>query len=325
VIGKIGGPGRDRTDDLFHAMEARSQLRHRPTLERKRGALQTSFIFAQQPWIVKRASRHCEKRGNQYPVTLRTMKLRRLSLSSPVLLTLLIATAVAQALAQDAPQMPAPVSYASLSQLNTVLAQLEQTSQTTQLDVAKLRIDKWKADGGTKRDTQSNADSVQRNLHSALPEIIGQLRSAPEDLEVTFKLYRNLSALYDVFNSIVESAGAFGPKDDFQALENDLSSLDQSRRSLGDRMDDLAAAKDAEIKHLRTSLQAAQTSLAQKQQQQKKVVVEDDDASKPKPVVKKKKKTAPKTSGTATKPESKTAKPGTTPTTPQTQPTPQQH
>src|SRR5882762_640198 len=29
--GKYGGPGRDRTDDLFHAMEARSQLRHRPT------------------------------------------------------------------------------------------------------------------------------------------------------------------------------------------------------------------------------------------------------------------------------------------------------
>ena len=29
--GTFGGPGRDRTDDLFHAMEARSQLRHRPT------------------------------------------------------------------------------------------------------------------------------------------------------------------------------------------------------------------------------------------------------------------------------------------------------
>jgi hypothetical protein len=37
----IGGPGRDRTDDLFHAMEARSQLRHRPTLEEGT----TSFIF----------------------------------------------------------------------------------------------------------------------------------------------------------------------------------------------------------------------------------------------------------------------------------------
>ena len=29
----FGGPGRDRTDDLFHAMEARSQLRHRPTIK----------------------------------------------------------------------------------------------------------------------------------------------------------------------------------------------------------------------------------------------------------------------------------------------------
>ena len=32
MIGMIGGPDRDRTDDLFHAMEARSQLRHRPTV-----------------------------------------------------------------------------------------------------------------------------------------------------------------------------------------------------------------------------------------------------------------------------------------------------
>ena len=31
MLERIGGPDRDRTDDLFHAMEARSQLRHRPT------------------------------------------------------------------------------------------------------------------------------------------------------------------------------------------------------------------------------------------------------------------------------------------------------
>src|SRR5579875_2398749 len=36
VIELIGGPDRDRTDDLFHAMEARSQLRHRPTLPKGR-------------------------------------------------------------------------------------------------------------------------------------------------------------------------------------------------------------------------------------------------------------------------------------------------
>ena len=35
-VGDFGGPGRDRTDDLFHAMEARSQLRHRPTCKKIR-------------------------------------------------------------------------------------------------------------------------------------------------------------------------------------------------------------------------------------------------------------------------------------------------
>ena len=38
--GVVGGPDRDRTDDLFHAMEARSQLRHRPTLGK-------DFIYSQ--------------------------------------------------------------------------------------------------------------------------------------------------------------------------------------------------------------------------------------------------------------------------------------
>ena len=32
LIEDFGGPGRVRTDDLFHAMEARSQLRHRPLI-----------------------------------------------------------------------------------------------------------------------------------------------------------------------------------------------------------------------------------------------------------------------------------------------------
>src|SRR5881398_3739989 len=48
VVERNGGPGRDRTDDLFHAMEARSQLRHRPTL--KEGV---AIILAQQYALVK--------------------------------------------------------------------------------------------------------------------------------------------------------------------------------------------------------------------------------------------------------------------------------
>src|SRR6266478_3904477 len=38
----FGRGGGDRTDDLFHAMEARSQLRHRPTIEDKKPTLAKS-------------------------------------------------------------------------------------------------------------------------------------------------------------------------------------------------------------------------------------------------------------------------------------------
>src|ERR1035441_2089233 len=50
----IGGPDRDRTGDLFHAMEARSQLRHRPTLRRD-GARNSDavFILSQPRSLVK--------------------------------------------------------------------------------------------------------------------------------------------------------------------------------------------------------------------------------------------------------------------------------
>ena len=49
----IGGPGRDRTDDLFHAMEARSQLRHRPTFAGTLLFLRgTSIILAEVDEIV---------------------------------------------------------------------------------------------------------------------------------------------------------------------------------------------------------------------------------------------------------------------------------
>src|SRR2546422_5717574 len=130
-----------------------------------------------------------------------------------VFLALTFAPATAQVSGTNQQASPAPVPYASVSQLNMLLSDLEQASQAAQADLAKLRIEKWKADGGTKRQTQSNVQSLERNLQSALPEIVGQLRNSPENLTSTFKLYRNLDAVYDVFSSVVESAGAFGPKD----------------------------------------------------------------------------------------------------------------
>jgi hypothetical protein len=178
-----------------------------------------------------------------------------------------------------------PVSYASVSQLNGLLAQLEAASKATQADLTKLRIERWKTDGSTKKQTMSDVDSIQRNLQSALTEMIAQLRSSPEDMPATFKLYRNLDALYDVMSSVVESAGAFGPKDDFQTLSNDLNSFEGTRKQLADRVNSLAASKEQEIVRLRADLKTAQAAIPVAPP--KKTVVDDNEPAK-KPVVKKK-------------------------------------
>jgi len=171
-----------------------------------------------------------------------------------------------------------------MSQLNMMLSELEQSAHTAQVDLAKMRIEKWKTDSNTKRQEQANVESVQRNLQSALPEIISQIRNSPENLNLTFKLYRNLDALYDVFGSLVESAGAFGNKDDFQSLGNDLNAFEKSRRSFADRMETLTGAKEVELNQLRTQVKTSQAAVPPVAP--KKVVVDDTEAPK-KPAKKK--------------------------------------
>lgn len=199
----------------------------------------------------------------------------------------------------------AAVSYASVTQLNGLLEQLEATSKATQADLAKLRIERWKTDGSTKKQALADLDSVQRNLQNALPEMIGQMRNSAEDLPATFKLYRNLDALYDVLGGLVESAGAFGPKDDFQAVSGDLSGFESARKQLAGRLENLAGSKEQEIVRLRTELKTAQAAIPATPP--KKIVVDDTEPPK-KPAVKK-------------KPAAK--KPAAT-TPPATQPTPAQ-
>jgi hypothetical protein len=204
------------------------------------------------------------------------------------------------------------VSYASVTQLNELLTQLDATSKTTQADLTRLRIERWKTDSSTKKQTLNDVESVQRNLQSALPEMIGQLRNSPEDLSATFKLYRNLDALYDVLGGVVESAGAFGPKDDFQSLSNDLSGFEGTRKQLADRTNNLATSKEQEIVRLRADLKTAQAAIPVAPP--KKIVVDDTEPVKKKPVAKKK--------PAAKKPPA--SAPGATPAqTPPAQPKPQ--
>ena len=188
------------------------------------------------------------------------------------------------------PAAQSPVAYASVSELNDILAQLQKTTQSMQADLKNSRVEKWKTDGGTKKQTMADIDSIQRNLQSSLPETIAQLNNSPEDLAASFKLYRNLDALYDVFGSVAEAAGAFGSKDEFQNLDNDLNGLKAARRAFAERMQKLAASKEDELARLRTQVK---TLTAAPPPPPKKIVVDDTEA--PKPAKKKAAKPKPAT------------------------------
>lgn len=215
----------------------------------------------------------------------------------PLVLCLLAAVSQAQ-VSQPDRSTPRPATATVPSQpsaaaatTDNVLLQLEQAAGNLRVDLAHLRVDKWKTDSRSKQQAQDNAQSLDRNLQLALPGIIQQVEAAPTSLAARFKLYRNVNALYDVLSGLTESAGAFGPKEDFASLQNDASAFDTLRRQMGDRLESLAAQKDEQISRM-----AAQARVEAAPAEPPKKIVIDDTAPEKKTAVKPKakKKAAPK-------------------------------
>jgi hypothetical protein len=175
------------------------------------------------------------------------------------------------------------------------LDRLQAAASQANLDIGRMRIDKWKTDGGTKQQSQANADSIQRNLTTALPGLISNVRSSPQDLTADFKLYRNLNALYDVLASLTESAGAFGSRNDYDALVQQLGVIDSVRHNLGDALEGLTASTQSELTQVRAQLRAQQQAAAAAATPPKKVVVDDNEPVKK--TARKKKPTPKSTTG----------------------------
>lgn len=219
---------------------------------------------------------------------------------------MLAAAAVAQVGSTLPAQSAAPTAGAN-PQLLSQLDQLQTAASQANLDIAHMRIEKWKADAASKQQAQANSDALQRNLSSALPGLIANFKAEPQNLNAGFKLYRNLNALYDVLASFTEDAGAFGPKNEYEALAQQVNIIDSVRRNIGDNIEGLTALTESELSQLRgqvhTMQQAAAAAAAATPP--KKLVVENDEAPK-KAVTHKKKATAASSGTSSTKPASGT-------------------
>lgn len=206
---------------------------------------------------------------------------------------LLFATAALAQVGSNTPAHPLAPPPAGLTTAapaaDPVLLQLTQVAQATNADIARLRIDRWKTDGSSKQQAQNNADALQRNLQQALPGLVLAAQSAPTAVAPSFKLYRNVDALYDVLTALAQAASAFSKDEaDSQSLARDAQQLDTLRHQLADRLEVMTTQRDAEMARLRAAEQRAASTAAQLP---KKIVIDDNESSKKparKKVVKKK-------------------------------------
>src|SRR5947209_4375225 len=169
--------------------------------------------------------------------------------------------------------------------INTVLGDLQRIATATNGDLNKLRIDKWKTETSEKQQMQQVAESLQRNIASAIPGLITEVQSSQGSVSKTFKLYHNINVVYEFLNSLAEAAGAFGKKEEYEPLATDANALDNVRQSLSTYIEQAATSLETRPKQGTTPAQSAQTSKGPK-----KIVVDDTTPSKKKTT---KKKTSP--------------------------------
>jgi hypothetical protein len=181
--------------------------------------------------------------------------------------------------AQTQPAVPA-------GDLQPLLANLDEVTTSTRVSLAKLRIEKWKTQSEVKQRLQSDAQAIDRNLSEAVPALVEKLHAEPQSLASNFAMYRNLDAVHDVLNLLTQTAGAVAPDDEYSALANNAGRLDDLRKAFADRMENLAASKDAEIARLQSA--GPVEAKGQPAPPPKKIIV-DDTAPAKKPATKKRK------------------------------------
>ena len=165
-----------------------------------------------------------------------------LALSTPGVLLL------AQPTASQSPANATPTSSA----FNTLQPMVQIVKQA----IASVNLDKWKASNAIKDEADSNLRSVERDIDSTLPGLVSAADAAPDSAAKTIPVFRNVDALYDVMLRIDAAARLAAPKDQLSALDQALTSVSDTRRAVGDRLQSSAEAQETRIAHLQAQLKA---------------------------------------------------------------------
>lgn len=214
----------------------------------------------------------------------------------------LVLLAQSRTVAGGVPASPAtPASgQPAVLPLNPILTDLQRTTQAANLDLSKLRIEKWKVDESEKQQMQQVAISLQKNITVAVPGLISDLQATPGSVSKAFKLYHDLNVVYEFMNSIAEAAGAYGRKEEYTPLASDVSALDSARQSLSTYIEQTANTLEIQAQK---PAPVPQQQATQSPQAPKRIVIDDDSPPVKKTVRKKKPAATPTPSPTPSAPQ----------------------
>lgn len=136
------------------------------------------------------------------------------------------------------PQPPSPQLAAP--KLDAVLSQIQKATLSMNSNLAKLRIEKWRTDPEQKAQLQKMANSLQRNITSAVPGLVSDVQSSRGSVSSAFKLYHNMNVVYEYLNSLTDAAGSLGKREEYEPLAEDAAALDSAREGLSNYIEEAA-------------------------------------------------------------------------------------
>jgi hypothetical protein len=213
-----------------------------------------------------------------------------------ILLSALLGMAQTPTAVRTAPAPSSASTTDTASNLDTILAEIQKATQAASADIAKLRIDRWKADSSERAQFQQVADSLHKNITYAVPDLVSDVRSGHGSVSSAFKLYHDVNVVFEYLNSLTDAAGSLGKKEEYDPLNNDTTALDKARTHLSSYIEQAAASLETKVKAAAVATPAPTPA---PQASPKKIVV-DDDAPKKKPANNKKKASSPPPKPSAT-------------------------
>jgi hypothetical protein len=178
----------------------------------------------------------------------------------------------------------------SAPSLDSIVLEIQQAVQAADVDLARLRIEKWKAETSEKAQMQQLADSLHKNITHAVPDLVSAVRASHGGVSATFKLYHNINVVFEYLDSLTDAAGSMGRSEEYESLSRDTAALDKARQHLSTYIEQAAASLESEARAA-AAASASTAPAATPQATPKKIVVDGDTAPK-KPATTKKKKTS---------------------------------